>query len=133
MNAPSPPASVVYAETVSPIPLVQHDCDAGRAWRYVPQKLESLAGQFPVHGGHSREIAAGLAKAGSNTDRHRIRSTGHHNGDGRGGPLRSSRGVRSSRDDEVHLEADELGGNLVDLIVIAMSPAGSKRTFCPST
>jgi len=103
----------------------------GHVWRDGPQELESLASQLAADGGHSRDVTARLLQAGGDPDRHRIRPGSRHDGDGRGGPLRRRRGVLPSRDDQVHLEGNELGGKLRESIVFALGSALLKADVLP--
>src|SRR2546426_11216948 len=122
---------LVHGETRCRVSLVPKDRNARRVWHDDSHELESLAGELALNRGHSRDITARLPETRDKPELHRITAGGHHDGNGRGRPLRGDRGVRPSRDDEIHLKADELRSKLRKSVVVALRPTWLKANPNP--
>ena len=97
--------------------------DALCGGHYLPDEFEVLGRKLRGCTGHSRDVAAGPGEAGDETRCHRIGCRRHDDRNRLRGLFGGHGGRRLKGDDDIDVQAHQLGGQLGQPIVLSFGPA----------
>ena len=115
------------ASGTQPIP---EDCQWRRTWSELLEQLEPLPGRLRQLKAQPREVPAWACEALDKSLADGVRGANHHNGDRRG-RLLERREHGSGTDDDIYLETDKLGCEVVEALDLALAPTGFGHEVLP--
>ena len=95
------------------------------------EQLQTLAAHLGRDTGHAGDITSRAGQALDKPGRDRVTTRSHNDGNHRGRPLGRERGLRAGRDDQIHLEPDELGGERGEPLQAPLRAAGFETEILP--